>query len=147
MKNSNGWIMLLRLLLGGLFIYAGVGKIWNPSNFSAAIDNYRMLPYALVPIMAAVLPWVEVLCGLLLIFNRWLLGAGLIMIVLNAMFLIAIGAAMVRGLDIDCGCFSAAGSASRVGAARLLEDVLFLVAAVIIFRHALFQQKSVLKSE
>jgi putative oxidoreductase len=137
MKKMNGWILALRLLLGGLFIYAGIGKIWNPMGFSADIDNYRMLPYLLVTLMASVLPWVEVLCGLLIIFGRWLSGASLILIMLNVVFIIAIASAMARGLDIDCGCFSAAGNASRVGVQRLLEDALFLAAAVIIFRHSM----------
>jgi putative oxidoreductase len=138
MSKSNGWMLVLRLLLGGLFIYAGIGKIWNPADFSAAIDNYRMLPYPLVPVMAAVLPWVEVICGLLIICNRWLPGACMIVILLNVMFIIAISAAMARGLDIDCGCFSVSGSASRVGVARLLEDAFFFIAAVIIFRHSIY---------
>jgi putative oxidoreductase len=137
MKKRNGWIVVLRLLLGGLFIYAGIGKIWNPAEFAGDIDNYRMLPYVLVTLMAAVLPWIEVICGLLIIFGRWLPGASLILIMLNVVFIIAIASAIVRGLDIDCGCFSAAGKASQVGFPRLLEDVLFLAASVIIFRHSM----------
>ncbi len=130
-------ILILRLLLGGLFVYAGIGKIWDPADFAGKIDNYRMLPYLLVTLTAVVLPWVEVICGLLLIFGRRLCGASLVLIVLNVVFIIAIGSAMARGLDIDCGCFSASGKASHVGVQRLLEDVLFLAAAVIIFAHSL----------
>lgn len=146
MKKMNGW-MLLRLLLGGLFIYAGIGKIWNPADFAADIDNYRMLPYLLVTVMAAVLPWVEVICGLLIIFGRWLSGASLIVIMLNVVFIIAIASAIVRGLDVDCGCFSAAGNASRVGVQRLLEDGLFLAASVIIFRHSITGQVKTAESK
>lgn len=135
--NYRVLILVLRLLLGGVFIYAGIGKIRNPADFAGDIDNYRLLPYVLVTLTAAVLPWVEVICGLLLIFGRWLAGASFIVIVLNVVFMVAIGSAVARGLDIDCGCFSAAGNASQVGVQRLIEDALFLAAAAIIFAHSL----------
>ena len=63
-------IVLLRWLVAVIFIVAGITKILNPSTFAEDIDNYRMLPYLLVTIMAIVLPMVEVLCGIFLIVGR-----------------------------------------------------------------------------
>ena len=138
MKNNkwNWLVLILRLFLAAVFIYAGVGKILNPAAFAEDIDNYSMLPYLLVTIMAAIMPWVEVLCGLLLIFGKWIKGATLLLIAMNFVFIIAIGSALARGLDISCGCFAMSDDGIKVGYKRLLEDVVFLVAAVIIYYRA-----------
>jgi hypothetical protein len=55
--------------------------------------------------LAFYLPWLEILCGLALIF-RFLYRGGLS--ILSALALVFIGAtiaAKARGLDITCGCF------------------------------------------
>ena len=144
MNKKLDWIVLaLRWFLAAVFIYAGVGKILNPAAFAEDIDNYRMLPYLLVTIMAAIMPWLEVLCGLLLIFGKWLKGATLLLIAMNFVFIIAIGSALARGLDISCGCFAVSDDGIKVGYKRLLEDVVFLVAAAIIYYRAVLSGFSI----
>ncbi len=128
---------LLRLGLGALFIYASLGKIIDPAGFALSIDNYRMLPAFLVALMAAVLPWLELLCGLALLFDCWTPGASLLIFGMNAVFIIAIASAMARGLDISCGCFSTSGAGSRAGLARLVEDLFFLAAAGCIYLRSI----------
>ncbi|MBD3290046.1 DoxX family membrane protein, partial [candidate division KSB1 bacterium] len=66
-SNLKYFIYLLRWVIAALFIYAGVSKILDPATFAEDIDNYRILPYLLVSIVAVVLPWLEVLCGISLI--------------------------------------------------------------------------------
>jgi putative oxidoreductase len=132
MRYSALALLLLRLLLGGIFIWAALGKIWDPRHFSQDIDHYRILPYALVPLLAIVLPWLELLCGLALVAGKWPHSSALILVALNFIFIVAIASAMARGLDIDCGCFTVAGEASRVGWQRLLEDVFFLLMALLV---------------
>jgi uncharacterized membrane protein YphA (DoxX/SURF4 family) len=122
--------------LGVIFIYAGVGKVLNPINFAHDIDNYRMLPYVLVSLMAIILPWVEIIAGLLLIFGRFLLGSSFVFMAMNLVFIIAISAALARGLDIDCGCFSLSAAGSKVGVVRLIEDIVFFVMAAVVFWQA-----------
>jgi uncharacterized membrane protein YphA (DoxX/SURF4 family) len=128
-KITPGLATLLRLGLGAIFIYASLDKIAHPAAFATAIGHYRMLPYFLVALMAAMLPWLELLCGLALILNRWTAGAALLIAGMNMIFIIAIATAMARGLDISCGCFSTGGAGSRVGLARLTEDLFFLLTA------------------
>jgi len=135
-KNVRWIVLLLRMLVGSVFVYAAIGKIWNPQGFANDIDNYRMLPYLLVSVMATVLPWLELLCGFFLIFGKWLRGSSLIIIVMNLIFIVAIGSAIARGLDITCGCFSATGEGTKVGVTRLVEDILLLGAAVVIYLRA-----------
>lgn len=119
-----------------MFIFAAIGKIWNPPAFANDIDNYRMLPYLLVSLMAVILPWLELFCGLFLIFGKWLKGSSLIIVAMNVVFIIAIGSAMARGLDITCGCFSATDEGTKVGTLRLVEDILLLGAAGVIYWRA-----------
>jgi len=85
-KKWDYFITILRWLVAATFIFAGAGKILNPTQFAVDIDNYRMLPYLLVAIMAVVLPWLELLCGLFLIFGKWKNGAALILLLLSFIF-------------------------------------------------------------
>lgn len=96
---------LLDLVIGGVFIYAGVLKVLDPVQFGLDIDNYKSLPWFVSVRLAFYLPWLEILCGLALVF-RFLYRGGLS--ILTGLILIFIGAtiaARVRGLDITCGCF------------------------------------------
>ncbi len=128
------WIILgIRLILAAVFIYAGIGKILDPAGFTADIENYRLLPYFLSALTAVVLPWIEVICGILLITGKWINGASLIIIILNMVFIIAITSAILRGLDINCGCFSLSKEGSSVSIVRIAEDFLFLGFAIVIF--------------
>lgn len=101
---------ILDLIIGGVFIYAGVIKVLDPVQFANDIDNYKSLPWFVSVRLALFLPWLEILCGIALVF-RFLYRGGLS--ILTALILVFIGAtvaAKVRGLDISCGCF---GHASR----------------------------------
>ncbi len=128
--------IIIRWVLALIFIYAAAGKIINPAGFVNDIDNYRLLPYLVVSVMAVILPWIEVLCGLLLIFAKWLRGVSLVLIVLNIVFIFAISSALLRGLDINCGCFTLLESGSKVGLVRIVEDVLLLGMSVRVFIRA-----------
>jgi putative oxidoreductase len=96
---------ILDLIVGGIFVYAGAIKALDPVQFANNIDNYKTLPWFISVRLAFYLPWLEMLCGLALIF-RFLYRGGLS--ILGALTLIFIGAtvaAKARGLDITCGCF------------------------------------------
>src|SRR2546427_2052518 len=93
------------LIVGGIFVYAGVSKVLDPAQFANDIDNYKTLPWFISVRLAFYLPWLEIFCGLAVIF-RFLYRGGLS--ILSLLILIFIGAtvaAKVRGLDITCGCF------------------------------------------
>jgi putative oxidoreductase len=136
-KLERAIAVILRWSLALVFLYAAVGKIANPGEFAEQIDNYRLLPWILVGLVAVVLPWLELFSALALLSGRWLRGASLWIMVMNTVFIIAIASAMIRGLDIECGCFAVQAEASRVGLQRLAEDFLFLLAAGMIYWHTL----------
>lgn len=126
-------ILAARLVLGSVFVIAGVEKVVNPNAFAKAINNYQMLPFAALNVMALVLPWLEVLTGVFLIFGIRLRASSALIASMLVVFLIAIGSAMVRGLSIECGCYSQGGGGEIVGWKKVFEDVGLLVLAVQIF--------------
>ena len=96
---------IVDLIVGGIFVYAGVIKALDPVRFGLDIDNYKTLPWFVSVRLAFYLPWLEIFCGLALIF-RFLYRGGLsILTALMAVFIGVTTAARLRGLDITCGCF------------------------------------------
>jgi hypothetical protein len=123
------------LLIGGLFIYAGVVKALDPIGFANDIDNFKMLPWMINVRLAFFLPWLEILCGLALVTRKLYLGALSILAGLMSVFIVATIAAKARGLDITCGCF---GHASRNMnfTWHLVLDFALLAALVFLWRDA-----------
>jgi putative oxidoreductase len=129
---SNKYFLLaLRLLLGVVFIYASIDKIAKPEGFAQAIYNYRMMPHVAINLMAIVMPWLELICGILIVIGIFVRGSALLIGFMLLVFVIAISFALVRGLDISCGCFRVEGG-HALAADLLVRDVLMLVAAAIV---------------
>lgn len=119
---KNEYLLLLaRLALGVVFIFAGMEKISNPENFAMAIYAYRLFPEILINLLAVVIPWIEVVSGLLLLFGTGARENAVIITSLLLMFIIIILISLARGLNIECGCFGTA-SGSRVGWQKVLEN-------------------------
>lgn len=133
---SNKYVVItLRVLLGLIFLYSSVGKLFNPADFAKAILRYDFLPLYFVNLLAIVLPWLEFVVGLLLVAGIFkkassiLAGASLIM------FLIALISAVARGLDISCGCFSLEESSSKGDIIfRIVQDFFMLAAVIIVYK-------------
>ena len=108
-KKINFW-RVVDLIVAAIFIYAGAIKVLDPVQFGIDIDNYKILPWFVSVRLAFYLPWLEIFCGLALIF-RFLYRGGLsILAALTSVFIVATVAAKARGLDVTCGCF---GHASK----------------------------------
>ena len=125
MKAFN---LILRLIVGGVFVVAGALKIWEPAAFATDIGNYRLLPHEAINLLAIMLPWIEVAAGLLLILGIWKRASALVVTVLMIVFLVAIAQALARGLDIRCGCFGTV-DARKVGILALAQDAALLAMA------------------
>ena len=104
MAKSFVW-RIVNVIVGGIFIYAGALKILDPVGFANDIDNYKILPWTIAVGLAFYLPWLEIFCGLALVFRFLYCGGLSILAALTSVFIIATVAAKVRGLDITCGCF------------------------------------------
>lgn len=100
-----------RVLVGTVFVLSGFLKLLQPwEEFAAQIRAFQVLPSGAVDPFAMVLPWAELLIGGLLlagVMPRMVsLAAGLLL----ALFIVAIGSVMIRGIPLeDCGCFGAIG--------------------------------------
>ena len=130
-KNIN-LVLLSRIILGIVFIYASIDKIIDPDLFSDTIDNYHITPFYLSNLVALIIPWIELVIGLCLIFGIFLNGASFIAIVLLVFFIFIIFQAIVRGINIDCGCFdlndtNLSDTKLKIKMIRrIVEDILFL---------------------
>ncbi len=127
-RPSWGWRYLARFILGGIFVWASLAKIGDLAGFAADLHNYHLLPIAIENVLAMVIPWIELVAGLALILNLAPRGATWVLGFFLAVFLLAILSAIVRHLDIACGCFGTA-DATRTGWTALLRDVVFLLLA------------------
>lgn len=126
---------VLRIVLGAVFLLYGLDKVGQPDDFALAIANYKLLPEVFVNLLAVVLPWVEVLCGLLLIFGQWVRSAALLSAAMLMVFVTAVSISLLRGLDINCGCFNADGG-RKIGSKLLAEDSLLLVMSLVLVLKA-----------
>jgi putative oxidoreductase len=131
---SNTYLLFVsRIILGVVFIIASIEKIAEPELFASSVQAYRMLPVFLINIFALLIPWLELVSGILLLAGLKLRASSAILLLLLGVFVVAILSAMFRGLSIDCGCFGSM-VASPVGWNRVLEDVGLMLLCV----HLLF---------
>jgi putative oxidoreductase len=122
-----------RLVVGFVLIVASVPKIADPAAFAKSIEAYNLFPHFIVSSSALVVPWLELILGLFLIFGILLRGSSLLSSVLFFFFSILIAVTLLRGLSIDCGCFGFDGAA--LSWKRLLEDVGLILLSLQIFYH------------
>lgn len=129
---TNPWIgLVFRLIAGGVLVYASYDKLLHPEAFLRIVHNYRILPHSLETVFALTLPWLEFLVGVLLIFGLFTEASALVNVLLLVVFLIAIPSALLRHIDINCGCFSTTRS-TKVGMDLVYRDILLLIPALFI---------------
>jgi uncharacterized membrane protein YphA (DoxX/SURF4 family) len=131
--SNKYFLLLLRIVLGLIFIFAAIEKIITPENFSVSIANYKILPVELINIPAITLPWIELVSGLLLLLGIWVKENSAIIIFLLIVFTIAIIISLFRGLNIDCGCFGTIYG-SRIGLMKVTENILQIICGSILVR-------------
>ena len=136
-----------RIVLGAVFMYASFDKMANPEAFAKIIDNYHILPYQLVNALAIFLPWLELITGLLLITGKWVKGSLLLYNVMLVVFIIALSQALIRGLDISCGCFSVNPSSTSEVWLRIVEDIILLFVGIMLFKYTKDEDQELQKNE
>lgn len=109
---KRGRERLLRGVVTVTFVVAGASKALDPAEFAFAIDRYRLLPWPGTVALALYLPWLEIFAALALWVSSLRTAARVVMMAMTLLFMIVLGSAWVRGLDIDCGCFGAAMATS-----------------------------------
>jgi uncharacterized membrane protein YphA (DoxX/SURF4 family) len=107
--------LVLRVALGGFFLYFGAEKLFRLDEFTRKVANYKIVIAPWDAVVAYMVPCFEIVVGLCLISGLLLRGALLTAAAMTFVFMIGIGQAMARGLDINCGCFSASDQPSNLG--------------------------------
>jgi putative oxidoreductase len=127
-------VLAARLLIGGMFVYASIYKVFDPTGFAVSIRNYMIIPASWSNIVALTLPWIEIVAGVFLIIGIQVRPSALLSTGMLGVFLGAIIYAYSIGLDIDCGCFSsAATSGGRIGLIQIVRDAaVFLMSLFIL---------------
>ncbi len=139
-----------RLLIGGLFIYASIYKVWDPASFAVSVRNYMILPPDYSNLAALTLPWIELVAGVFLILGIETKASAFLTTGMLAVFFGAILYAYSIGLDIDCGCFSSsAGSAGKISPYHIARDSMLLIISflIIVVDKGDFSVLSALKSQ
>lgn len=127
-----------RLVVAALLIFAAVQKIWMPLEFARLIREYHLLPDQVLNLVAVILPWLEIVCGLCFLAGLWLRGTAVLFSSLNTVFVIAIAyrAWLIMSstgvgffdLSYDCGC----GFGVVYIPVKILENLLLIGVTLII---------------
>ncbi len=123
---------LARLGLAAVWLVSGVTKAVDPDQTYLAVAAYQVLPAGLVSPVAAVLPYLEIGLGLLLLVGLATRLVAVLSALLLVVYMAGVAQAWARGLTIDCGCFGGGGqvAADRTQYAQELgRDTGFLVLA------------------
>lgn len=127
--------LVLRVLLGCLFLYGGASKLSDLKSFAEAIENYQLLPLGVINFFALFVPWLEVLAGIAVITGILLRGGAFLLTLLMLIFTAAIALSIANGVDITCGCALPFSDAARVGWKKLVENLVLLAAAWSVLKY------------
>ena len=129
-KCVGSVVLFTRLAVGAMFIISGLHKIRLPFQFLSDIYHYEIVGPRLSLLIALLLPWAELIVGICLLGGIFISAAFLVSACLGLVFSTAIAYAMIRGLNISCGCFGA-GSAPQVGASTLIRSVTICIVSLL----------------
>ncbi|MGD9975686.1 MAG: MauE/DoxX family redox-associated membrane protein [Desulfatirhabdiaceae bacterium] len=138
--------LVLRVYIGGIFIAASMYKINYPGEFAETIASYQLVPYWGVNLMALIMPWTELLCGLMLILGFRTRASAVLIAAMLVVFCVAITVTLLRGIPIGCGCFTTVED--PLSWTTLIRDLIWLAMTVqvILFPSALQLEDRLLMS-
>jgi putative oxidoreductase len=139
-SNALRWTTLvLRVVLGGIFVYAAWAKLRLPWQlFAMSIDSYQLLPTPLVELLARTLPWFELALGLVLIAGWWLRITSTMISALLLVFFSLIVRAALKGQEISCGCF---GPGETISWKTMLRDGSMLAGSLFVTAMAFVSRR------
>jgi len=127
-------LLVLRILLSAVFLYAAYAKLKAPwYMFAANIESYQMVPSWASEWIARTLPAFELVLGLVLLTGYKLNWTALLSGVLLLAFWLSMATAYAKGLAIDCGCF---GSGEPVSKLTLLRDGALVAMAAVLWMYS-----------
>jgi uncharacterized membrane protein YphA (DoxX/SURF4 family) len=153
----RAFIWVGRLVLGGIFIYAGYSKaflpnhiLWpffflkfsistNVANFALQVEAFKLLPPWGVQFVAHTLPFAEIALGLLVLIGwRLRIWASLLTIIMLGFFFVVLRAYLLH-MNINCGCFA---TPEPIGPRKILEDAALSVLALTMTYFAFIEARN-----
>lgn len=132
----NKTVPLLRILLGGLFIYSGLFKAFNPAVFEKALTGYGIIPDSLFKFVSISFPWIEIMLGILLIFNLFVRIITIITVALFILFILITIINVFKGSVVGCGCFSESFFLYFSDPIKIvIRNILLATIAILLFFH------------
>jgi uncharacterized membrane protein YphA (DoxX/SURF4 family) len=108
LESNRFAILIFRLILAGCFLTSAYGKLVDIERYSVdAVYNFGILPMFLARPFGLVMPFVEFLCGLGLLFGILTRLSALGIALMSISFFIAKAIVLSQGRSIECGCFGA----------------------------------------
>jgi len=131
--------LVLRVILGAVFVYAGYLKLRDPwALFAMNIASYEVLPMPAVEFVAKTLPWFEVVLGLVLIAGVFRRIATVSAAALLMVFFGLIVRAYFKGMEINCGCF---GPGEAISWKTMLRDGSMVAGALFVAVMSFVQRR------
>lgn len=135
--ENNYFIFAGRIVLGFIFIVASIDKVADPNAFAVSIGYYKLVGPTVALTVATMLPWVELLCGIFLIFGIMPRGSSLLILLMLVVFTAGVVSGIARGLDISCGCFTRNPNVDKIGWMKVLENGgLILLSIFLLFSNS-----------
>jgi uncharacterized membrane protein YphA (DoxX/SURF4 family) len=133
-----GWLGFgTRLVIGGVWIYAGAVKLPDPAQSVEAVRAYQLLPGDTASTVGQLLPVIEVVVGVCLVLGLFTRAFAVLSASLFVLFIAGVASVWIRGIDIDCGCFGGGGydpDASSAYPWEIARDIGLLLLSVLLAR-------------
>jgi len=128
-----------RWILGGVFVYQGLSKAVHPVDFLKILREYHIVEsHIVLNLIAAALPWFEILCGLLLLSGIAVRGSALLLIGMLVPFTIGVLSRAMAiqaanpipfcAIRFDCGC----GAGEVIVCHKLLENSFLILLSLLL---------------
>ncbi|MGD2186650.1 MAG: MauE/DoxX family redox-associated membrane protein [Desulfobacterales bacterium] len=142
---SNSWIELAaRWILGLTFVYASSYKILSPEEFAKIIYGYDLFPAVSINLIAIILPFLELIAGLALIFGIYPRSAAIIINGLLLAFIVVLSFNLIRGHEFHCGCFSAGeGGHTETPEITIVRDIIYFILGLQVILFGGIRRKSI----
>jgi uncharacterized membrane protein YphA (DoxX/SURF4 family) len=127
-----------RITIAAIFLFAAFPKLLDPAGFAKSIENYKVI-FPLVGkdyihLAAHLMPALELVAGIGILIPKIKRASAWLCATLLLVFIVMVTQAVLRGFNIDCGCFgsgpTAAAMAQKTGWSKVLENSALFVAAI-----------------
>ncbi|MDX1972703.1 MAG: MauE/DoxX family redox-associated membrane protein [Candidatus Sumerlaeia bacterium] len=129
---SEFFLISARLLSGGALLVASIGKLQDPAKLMLSMKSFELVPEFVIPFSAYLLPWLELFVGICLIYGVLARGAAFWASILYVIFTVALASVLIRGMNVDCGCFGAIAGSGPVGIHSIIRNLILLSASLVV---------------